>query len=79
MGQTPGQWWGVDNLYFDSLSAALTMDGHGAYVWSAYLIASAAIALILILPKRKERKLLKQVAGEIRRDQSRPESAAGNG
>ena len=25
-------------MYFDSLSAAMTMGGHGGYVWSAYAI-----------------------------------------
>ncbi len=64
-------------MYFDNLSAALTMDGHGAFVWSAYVIATVAIALILALPRRKERKILLQLAGEIRRQQTQTESPTG--
>jgi heme exporter protein D len=64
-------------MYFDNLSAALTMDGHGVFVWSAYLIATVAIALILALPRRKERKILLQLAGEIRRQQTQTESPTG--
>ena len=65
-------------MYFDSLSAALAMDGHGVYVWSAYFIAITAIALILILPKRKEKKILAQFAGEFRRQQAHSQSSTGN-
>lgn len=65
-------------MYFDSFSAALAMDGHGIYVWSAYFIATAAIASILILPKRKERKVLAQLAGEFRRQQAHSQSSTGN-
>ena len=65
-------------MYFDSFSAALAMDGHGVYVWSAYLIATAAIALILILPKRKERQILARLAGELRRQQAPSQSSTGN-
>ena len=65
-------------MYFDSFSAALAMDGHGFYVWSANFIAIAAIALILILPKRKERKVLAQLAGELRRQQAHSQSSTGD-
>jgi heme exporter protein D len=65
-------------MYFDSFSAALAMDGHGGYVWSAYLIATVAIALILILPKRKERQILAQLAAELRRQQAPSQSSTGN-
>ena len=61
---------GGKTMYFDSVSAALAMDGHGVFVWAAYAIAVAAISLILISPKRKERKILRQLAGEIRRQQA---------
>ena len=65
-------------MYFDSLSAALAMDGHGIYVWTAYIIAVSAIALILILPRRRERKFLRDLAGEIRRQQGPTDSTTGN-
>ena len=60
-------------MYFDSVSAALAMDGHGAFVWAAYAIAVVAVSLLLILPKRKERIILRQLAGEIRRQQDSTE------
>ena len=65
-------------MYFDSFSAALAMDGHGIYVWSAYFIATTAIALMLTLPKRKERKVLAQLTGELRRQQAHSQSPTGN-
>jgi heme exporter protein D len=64
-------------VYFDSISAALSMDGHGAFVWSAYFIAATAVALLLLLPRRKERKLLRQLAGDARRQHGRAQSSAG--
>ena len=54
------------------------MDGHGVYVWTAYIIAVSAIALILILPRRRERKFLRDLAGEIRRQQGQTDSTTGN-
>ena len=61
-------------MYFDSISAALAMDGHGVFVWSAYLITTIAIASILVIPRRRERKFLKQLAGELRRERAFSES-----
>lgn len=59
-------------MYFDSLDAVLTMDGHGAFVWAAYLVTGCVIAVILTLPVRRRRRLLRDVAGELRRSQSEP-------
>jgi heme exporter protein D len=64
-------------LYFDSVAAAISMDGHGAFVWSAYFITSVAVAFMMISPRIKERRLLRQLAGDIRRQQGRPDSSAG--
>ena len=57
-------------MYFQSLDALLHMDGHGVFVWSAYLITSAVIALILVAPGRRRRRFLRQLAGEVRRQQA---------
>ena len=54
-------------MYFDSLSAALQMDGHGVYVWSAYLITLAVVATVLILPGRREKALRRQLQGILKR------------
>jgi heme exporter protein D len=53
------------------------MDGHGPFVWSAYFITLAAVALMLILPRRRQRKLLQQIAGEIRRQQGDAKASSG--
>ena len=54
-------------MYFDSISAALQMDGHGVYVWSAYLITIAVVATVLILPARRERAFHRQLQGILKR------------
>ena len=56
-------------MYFDSVSAALTMDGHGAFVWSAYAICLLVLVSILLAPRRRQRKFLRQLAGEQKRQQ----------
>ena len=54
-------------MYFESLSAALQMDGHGVYVWSAYFITLAVVATVLILPVRREKAFLRQLQGNLKR------------
>ena len=66
-------------MYFDSVAAALAMDGHGAFVWSAYLITLVAVAALLVIPRRRERKILQQLAGELRRAEGRPGQPLSNG
>ena len=43
-------------MYFDSLTAAWDMAGHGPYVWSAYAITLAVVASLIILPHRRARR-----------------------
>jgi heme exporter protein D len=64
-------------MYFDSFWAALAMDGHGVYVWSAYFITLVAISSILILPKIRERKILAQLAGDLRRQDTHSHLSTG--
>ncbi|MEJ2531873.1 MAG: heme exporter protein CcmD [Halioglobus sp.] len=54
-------------MYFDSLAAALAMDGHGAYVWSAYAVTLLVLAFLLIAPGRRRRRLLRDIDGELKR------------
>ncbi len=61
-------------MYFDSFDALLTMDGHGAYVWTAYLITIAVLAAILITPGRRRKKFLRQLVGELKRSRGGPNS-----
>ena len=56
-------------MYFDSVQAALSMDGHGGFVWSAYGICLLVLMLILLAPRRRQRKLLRRLAGEQKRRQ----------
>lgn len=63
-------------MYFESVAAALQMEGHGAFVWSAYLITLGAIVLILYAPKRREKRFLRQLEGQIRRSGGNAPGAA---
>lgn len=54
-------------MYFDSLNAVLTMEGHGMYVWLAYSVTLAVIATVLIAPLRRRKRLLQTLAMELRR------------
>lgn len=55
-------------MYFESLSAALAMDGHGAFVWSAYAITAVVLLGMLIAPWRRQRRTLRQLAGQLKRE-----------
>jgi heme exporter protein D len=59
-------------MYFDSIGAMLTMDGHGVFVWSAYLITVVVVAALLVTPGRRRRKFLRGLAGELKRQQGGP-------
>jgi len=55
-------------VYFDSVSAAIDMAGHGGYVWSAYLISLLVIAYLLLAPRLHQQRVKQQIAGDIRRE-----------
>ena len=38
-------------MYFDSLTAVIQMDGHGAFVWAAYAGTSVVIVLMLLIER----------------------------
>jgi heme exporter protein D len=59
-------------MYFDSFEALLHMEGHGPYVWAAYLITLLVIMFILLAPLRRQRRFLRQMAGELRRARTAP-------
>jgi heme exporter protein D len=56
-------------MYFKTLESALTMDGHGAFVWSAYGLTVAVVIYLLLAPGRRQRKILRSLRGEIQRNQ----------
>lgn len=59
-------------MYFETLGAALSMDGHGAFVWSSYLLTLVVLALLLIAPWRRQKKFLRQLSGELKRSGVKP-------
>ncbi len=66
-------------MYFDSLPAALAMEGHGAYVWGSYLVTVAVIAMVVMAPVLRRRRFLRQLAAQIKRAQGGPAGQARGG
>lgn len=56
-------------MYFDNLQSLLFMEGHGVYVWAAYLVTVLVIMAALTVPVRRRRRLLGQLAAETTRRQ----------
>lgn len=56
-------------VYFENLQALLYMDGHGGFVWTAYGVTLVAITWLISVPRRRQRRILKQLADELRRTQ----------
>ena len=56
-------------MFFESFSAALHMDGHGGYVWSAYAITVLVVAMMLVLPVRREGAIVRQLRATLKRQQ----------
>lgn len=64
-------------MYFDNFAAIVTMDGHGGFVWSAYLITVLVVILMLAVPVRRRRRVVRELQGQFRREevlQTREES-----
>ena len=59
-------------MYFESIDAMIAMDGHGAFVWSAYAVTAVVVVLLLVLPVRRQRRSLKELAGEMKRSGETP-------
>lgn len=55
-------------MYFDSLQAVWGMEGHGPFVWAAYAITLAVLALMLAAPLLRARRLRRELAGQFRRN-----------
>ncbi|CAA0091139.1 Uncharacterised protein [BD1-7 clade bacterium] len=53
-------------MMFDSVEAALHMQGHGFYVWMAYAVTWITIGGLIILPLRRKSALLKGIAQRAR-------------
>jgi heme exporter protein D len=56
-------------MQFDSVSEAITMGGHGAYVWSAYAITLVVVGISLLRPWLVTRRLKRVIRQELSRKQ----------
>ena len=56
-------------MYFDSLRELVSMDGHGVYVWTAYLVSTLVITGVLLVPLYRRKRFLLQLAAELKRAQ----------
>ncbi len=54
-------------MYFESLTDALSMSGHGPYVWSAYAITLVIVVGLMLSPWRRARTLRQRILAEQRR------------
>ncbi len=54
-------------MYFESLAALWDMDGHGIYVWLAYLLTACPIAVMVWLPIKRLRQHWRWIEAELRR------------
>ncbi|MFG6667254.1 heme exporter protein CcmD [Halomonas sp. HNIBRBA4712] len=52
---------------FDSLAAFFAMGGHGAYVWAAWGVTAALLALCFVQAQLERRALIKALARRERR------------
>ena len=64
-------------MYFDSLAALWDMDGHGIYVWLAYLLTICPIIVMVWLPTRRLRQHWRWIEAESRRSGIDARGAAG--
>lgn len=55
-------------MYFESLAALASMDGHGAYVWSAYAIVFAVLGALVVRPLARQHRLLARVRRRLHAD-----------
>jgi heme exporter protein D len=63
-------------MYFENLAALIAMEGHGAYVWSAYGITLTVLLGLVISPILRRRQLLKELKMQLRRQQVQGEANA---
>jgi heme exporter protein D len=57
-------------MMFDSFSAFIHMDGHGAFVWSAYGFALAVFVYNVVAPLRIRRKVVRENQHRMARENS---------
>lgn len=55
------------DVYFDSLSELMAMQGHGPYVWSAYAIFVVVLGWLVAAPLREKRRVMAEILRQQRR------------
>ena len=58
-------------MYFENFAALIYMDGHGAFVWSAYTITLIVLISLVVMPLMKKKQFIKQQRMQLRREQGR--------
>jgi heme exporter protein D len=56
-------------MYFDSLQQLIFMDGHGIYVWSAFIISLTVMLGLVIKPLWQKKQELKNIQLHIKLQQ----------
>ncbi len=60
-------------MQFDSLAAALSMGGHGPYVWFVFAAALLVALALLLLPRLRGRRIAREQLGRLAREARRRE------
>ena len=58
------------------MNEALAMGGYGAYVWSSYAIFAIALLIDYLAPKLRNRRVIADLRGRMKRQQRRQEKSA---
>lgn len=53
-------------MYFESFTQFVLMDGHGAFVWSAYAVCLVVTIVCIVQPLRRYRTELDRIASSER-------------
>ena len=56
-------------MYFDSLQQLIFMDGHGIYVWSAFVISISVMAGLIVKPLCQKKQEFKNIQLHVKLQQ----------
>ena len=56
-------------MYFDSLQQLIVMDGHGIYVWSAFIISLTVMVGLVVKPLCQKKQEFKNIQLHIKLQQ----------
>ncbi len=57
-------------MSFNSVAEFIAMGGHGLYVWLCYGVTLLALVLSFVLPRMRQRQLLREQAQRLRREEA---------